>query len=147
MHVIEANGHIGVVTKWVVVPGQVTMYNLTVAHDHTYAVGVGQWVVHNCSAEWIKQLPGDPQELIDNGWEDVTHPQAKLNSNSMELSDPATGRRVRFDRGEPGKPGFAGQDHYHVYNPNATGKGDLYLDINGDPVSRGSRASHIFPGS
>jgi hypothetical protein len=46
MHVIEANGHIGVVTKWVVVPGQATMYNLTVATDHTYAVGTGQWVVH-----------------------------------------------------------------------------------------------------
>jgi len=24
------------------------MYNLTVAQDHTYVVGVGKWVVHNC---------------------------------------------------------------------------------------------------
>jgi nucleic acid/nucleotide deaminase of polymorphic system toxin len=33
---------------WVqIVPGQADRYHLTVAHDHTYAVGDGQWVVHN----------------------------------------------------------------------------------------------------
>jgi hypothetical protein len=58
MHVIEANGHLGVVTKWVVVPGQATMYNLMVATDHTYAVGVGQRVVHNCGV-------GDENPLKD----------------------------------------------------------------------------------
>ena len=33
---------------WVrVTRGQADRYNLTVAHDHTYAVGTGKWVVHN----------------------------------------------------------------------------------------------------
>jgi len=37
------------VTGWKVVPGTQLMYNLEVAQDHTYTVGTGQWVVHNCA--------------------------------------------------------------------------------------------------
>jgi len=29
------------------VPGNRMMYNLEVAHDHTFMVGEGQWIVHN----------------------------------------------------------------------------------------------------
>ena len=49
MHVLRADGTYGVVTGWKVVPGIKAMYNLEVAHDHTFTVGVGQWVVHNCN--------------------------------------------------------------------------------------------------
>jgi RHS repeat-associated protein len=49
MHVVEADGQLGVITGWKVVPGVQTMYNLEVAQDHTFVVGVGMWVVHNCS--------------------------------------------------------------------------------------------------
>jgi hypothetical protein len=48
MHVVEADGRVGVITGWKIVPGVKVMYNLEVQQDHTYAVGVGQWVVHNC---------------------------------------------------------------------------------------------------
>lgn len=48
MHVLEANGSYGVVAKLVIVSGAMWMYNLTVAQDHTYAVGFEQWIVHNC---------------------------------------------------------------------------------------------------
>ena len=47
MHVLRADGSVGVVTGWKVVPGTKVMYNLTVAQDHSYTVGVGEWVVHN----------------------------------------------------------------------------------------------------
>ncbi len=47
MHLLRADGHVGVVTGWKVVPGTKTMYNLEVAQDHTFTVGAGQWVVHN----------------------------------------------------------------------------------------------------
>lgn len=47
MHVLEANGHYGIVAKLVVASGAMWMYNLTVAQDHTYAVGMIQWIVHN----------------------------------------------------------------------------------------------------
>jgi len=47
MHLLRADGRVGVVTGWKVVPGTKTMYNLEVAQDHTFTVGTGQWVVHN----------------------------------------------------------------------------------------------------
>jgi RHS repeat-associated protein len=47
MHVLRADGRVGVVTGWKVVPGTEVMYNLEVAQDHTFTVGNGQWVVHN----------------------------------------------------------------------------------------------------
>jgi len=49
MHVLSADGQMGVITGWKVVPGAQVMYNLEVAQDHTFTVGDGQWVVHNCN--------------------------------------------------------------------------------------------------
>jgi hypothetical protein len=48
MHVLRADGMYGVVTGWQVVPGAEMMYDLEVAQDHTFTVGIQQWVVHNC---------------------------------------------------------------------------------------------------
>ncbi|HEU5378291.1 MAG TPA: RHS repeat-associated core domain-containing protein [Ktedonobacteraceae bacterium] len=47
MHILRADGSVGVVTGWKLVPGVQTMYNLEVQQDHTYTVGDGQWIVHN----------------------------------------------------------------------------------------------------
>jgi len=60
MHMLRADGQVGVVTGWKVVPGTKVMYNLEVQQDHTFTVGVGQWVVHN------KCGPEDYQKLRDN---------------------------------------------------------------------------------
>lgn len=60
MHVLQADGQIGVITGRKVVPGTKVMYNLEVAHDHTFAVGAGQWIVHN------KCDPGERQQLRNN---------------------------------------------------------------------------------
>jgi hypothetical protein len=57
MHVLRADGQWGLVTGWKVVPGTQVMYNLEVARDHTFTVGVGEWVVHNCGET--------PQELFN----------------------------------------------------------------------------------
>jgi hypothetical protein len=48
MHVVRSDGSVGTLVKWQVVPGANDMYNLEVAQDHTFTVGDGQWVVHNC---------------------------------------------------------------------------------------------------
>jgi len=48
MHVVRADGRIGLITRWTSVPGVKMMYNLEVAQNHTFTVGDGQWVVHNC---------------------------------------------------------------------------------------------------
>lgn len=49
MHLVRADGRVGVLTHWQVVVGSAVMYNLEVAHDHTFTVGAGRWVVHNCA--------------------------------------------------------------------------------------------------
>ncbi|WP_232699993.1 hypothetical protein [Brevibacillus daliensis] len=94
----------------------------------------------------FSKLPKDPQQLLKNGWKDVTHPELKRNTSSREYYDPKSGLRVRFDKKREGAPGFEGKDHYHIFNPNSTSNRDLYLDVNGNPVSKGSNASHILPG-
>jgi len=147
MHVERADGSVGVVTGRLLVSGTQTMYNLEVAHDHTFTVGNEQWIVHNCdAADWIKQLPKDPQELLDQGWRDVTDPRlAASPSNRIELEDPTTGRKVSFEPGKPGEPGWEGKDHYHVYNPGSTNARNRYLDRDGNVVRKGADSSHIEP--
>jgi hypothetical protein len=63
MHVVEANGQTGVVSGWKVVPGVMTMYNLEVALDHTFVVGMGMWVVHNCGGGFKVGI--SPDEIRD----------------------------------------------------------------------------------
>jgi hypothetical protein len=90
-------------------------------------------------------LPKDPDELLKNGWKETTDPRMAKNSNSREFVNEKTGQKLRFDKGQPGANGYAGQDHYHAYNPNSTGNKDLYLDSGGNAVSKGSSASHLLP--
>ena len=67
MHVLQADGQIGVITGRKVVPGTKVMYNLEVAQDHTFTVGDGQWVVHNsCGFVAGDETPGGLQ-FTDHG--------------------------------------------------------------------------------
>ncbi|WP_438027527.1 DUF6531 domain-containing protein [Sorangium sp. So ce233] len=91
------------------------------------------------------ELPADPNELLNKGWQDVTHPEMAKHSNRREFYNPDLGYKVAFDKGVPGAAGWEAVDHYHVYNPNATSKGDQYLDETGKPVPKGSKQSHIKP--
>ncbi|GCF07603.1 polymorphic toxin-type HINT domain-containing protein [Dictyobacter arantiisoli] len=56
LHIRKADGSYGVVSGWQSLPGASTMYNLEVTQDHTYTVGDGQWVVHNCGGEVLPDL-------------------------------------------------------------------------------------------
>lgn len=89
-------------------------------------------------------LPPTGAGLIAQGWEDISHPMQAA-QGSYTYRDPSTGLRVRYDKPTPGAPGFAGKDHYHILNPDAHDSSDMYLDINGNPCRRGSKASHILP--
>ena len=51
---LRADGRIGVITDWHIVPGVKLMYNLEVAQDHTFVVGDGQWIVHNCGGRIVR---------------------------------------------------------------------------------------------
>jgi hypothetical protein len=59
--VVTLGGGTGVVAWVHVVPGQADRYNLTVAKDHTFAVGDGRWVVHNCGGGTPTRL--DPNNI------------------------------------------------------------------------------------
>lgn len=84
-----------------------------------------------------------PEELIAEGWQEVTPKEMDDDTESREFVEPKTELRIRFDKGVAGASGFKGKDHYHVYNPLSTNKKNRYLDITGKPVGRGSKASHI----
>ena len=89
-------------------------------------------------------LPSDPSSLIGNGWIDLSDPKA-AGQGHMKIREKSTGLILGFDRATPGAPGFRGRNHYHIFNPNATGNGDLYLDKYGNPVKKNSKASHLLP--
>jgi Pretoxin HINT domain len=56
MHVVREDGSTATVVREHVVPGAASMWNLTVSQIHTYAVGAGQYVVHNCGGD-INESP------------------------------------------------------------------------------------------
>jgi RHS repeat-associated protein len=89
-------------------------------------------------------LPENPDELLDDGYIETSHPEAtKL--GHREFQNKETGDKLRFDKGKNGAPGHEGRDHYHRYNPDSLSKRDAYLDKAGSPVPRGSSASHLIP--
>ena len=72
---MEANGEAGVITGWKVVPGVKVMYNLEVAQDHTFTVGVGQWVVHNCDpSSLVNGDAGRIAQRLENAFNDHLTP-------------------------------------------------------------------------
>lgn len=63
MHVLRADGRYGVITGYKLVPGAKVMYNLEVAQDHTFTVGVGQFVVHNSDTCGIDEQSSNDQPV------------------------------------------------------------------------------------
>ncbi|MGH2509228.1 MAG: polymorphic toxin-type HINT domain-containing protein, partial [Ktedonobacteraceae bacterium] len=86
MHVLEANGDYGVVGTLVVVPGAMWMYNLTVAQDHTYVVGLEQSVVHNCGN-------GFPNKMSQNLSNELNEAK-NLGVQPMSADDPGFSNMV-----------------------------------------------------
>lgn len=85
-----------------------------------------------------------PDQLLKEGWHDVTDPRKAQNTMSREYYNPETGVKISYDPGKKGGTGFEALDHYHIHNPNYTDKKvDYYFDIDGNPVGKGSKASHI----
>ncbi len=121
--------------------GVVVGVNTVVAAEYYGNVGK----VESGSDSVIKNIQSkSPQQLIADGWEDVTNPKMATNTASREFYDPKSGLKIRFDKGVNGANGFEAVDHYHVMNRNYTNKKvDYYLDIDGKPVGKGAKASHI----
>ena len=93
----------------------------------------------------VPDLPANPDDLLQQGWEEISRPEA-VAQGRRTFRNRETGLVVHADKGEPGKSGFRGRDHYHIENPNRTGKRDYYLDKDGRSVAKGSKPSHVPPG-
>lgn len=105
-------------------------YNYKSSHSHIKSVA--------------KNLPDNPAILLSRGWKDITHPDDRA-AGHLELKEERTGLVIRFDKGKFGANRYEGKNHYHIKNPNATSKKNLYLDEDGNPVRKGSPKSHIIP--
>jgi hypothetical protein len=88
--------------------------------------------------------PKNPDDLLDNGYQETSHPEAKANG-IRRFKNPTNGDEVEFHKGKSGENGWEGKDHWHRFNPNKTGKGNAMLDKNGQPVRKGSEPSHLKP--
>ncbi len=91
----------------------------------------------------FRELPKNPDDLLEDGYEEITHPGTP--EHIRKFRNPKTGDEVEFHKGRPNKSAWKGKDHWHRINPNKTGNRDRYLDKNGNPIPRGSDASHIEP--
>lgn len=99
-------------------------------------------VFHKKEGSIDPTLPENP--FTEENWEDISHLKEKSKGHHT-FKDKKTGKIIRFDEGKSGKPGHKAYDHYHIMNPNSTkGKRDKYLDSEGNPVGKGSEASHIY---
>ena len=88
-----------------------------------------------------RELPENPDDLLDEGYEETTRPGTP--DHIRKFRNPKTGDRIDFNKGKPNAPGWKGEDHWHRYNPNKTGKRDAMLDKNGNPVPEHLKPSHI----
>ncbi len=65
-NLIRVGGRSGKLLERMVATREKLMYNLSVARDHTFFVGDGQWLVHNCNTRYvIKQATGNYVSWFD----------------------------------------------------------------------------------
>lgn len=83
MHVLRADERYGVITGYRVVPGSAVMYNLEVEQDHTFTVGSGEWVVHNCGGD--VNLPEDKFKYFFGEATGSEHNLARSNELALQM--------------------------------------------------------------
>ena len=87
--VVTANGSAAIVVALRAVPGAADMWDLTVSNVHTFVVGAGTYVVHNCTpeqfeqgAEQAKQVLGGNHATEDWTFSHVENPDTpRINTN------------------------------------------------------------------
>jgi hypothetical protein len=84
MHVLRLDGTSGVVQSVLVLEQPARMYNLSVAEAHTFFVGEGEWLVHNCanripnpfgrrgSPAHVKRIAEAETRLARRGWTTIS---------------------------------------------------------------------------
>jgi hypothetical protein len=157
MHVVEAGNRAGVVTAWKSVSGVQTMYNLEVTQNHTYTVGINQFVVHNSDGADCNLSPNDWRNSSLNNAPNQTTSGTKnidgVHINDQGDAEPYTGhydeygrlvRRTDYTNGNAaeGIPGI--HSHAFIYNqdfPNGIG---LPPDLNHAPGEYSPEIESLF---
>lgn len=125
MHVLEADDGYGVIARIALAPGTLWMYNLTVAQNHTYAVGSAQWIVHNCAL--TAGLNSDDPGSI-NGFSDILDAHYKAhgaeNGTNATSPDGYNQKAIDFIKGNP-----TGEEK-QIWNP-VTGKLERHDPVTG----------------
>lgn len=91
------------------------------------------------------RLPEDPNDLLKQGWKDVTHPEKRKKHTGGTFKNKATGQEVNFDYGDVVKSGFQNKNHYHWKNLEEDKNKWLYFDKYGNKCKKNSKESHILP--
>jgi filamentous hemagglutinin len=111
-----------------------------VSDVHTFAVGEGQWVVHNCDlinvGQQAKHLPGDPGFIPGRSELTYADPQELLARGS------GNGQPIRGVFDQPGyKERFDFGEVIGVYV-----QGGIRIPSTIGIIAHGSRGAHIYPG-
>jgi RHS repeat-associated protein len=91
--VVRADGQLAVVVMIRVIPGTGIRYDLTVSQVHTFEVGYGQWVVHNCGdPPNYNNTQANPDQSNPNEVAAAKYLATIRPDSEVELRDPS-GRR------------------------------------------------------
>ncbi len=120
MHVMQATGGAGTITMLKAIPGTMTMYNLEIAQDHTFTVGEGEWIVHNCG---VGPVSGN-EDPSDN----ITMQDILNNPYIIQNMDPMKVANIARQEGWIVNIGTLKQSQHdsfgvQMWKPNATGRG------------------------
>jgi RHS repeat-associated protein len=128
MHVQRADGSFGIVSGWKTVTATRTMYNnLEVQQDHPFAVGDGEWVVHNqcrsdtlatniTAATGITKQPGqNPHHIITCDAYNRNHPLIVAAGGLFDINAAYNGRFM-WNRANA-RRAMQAKTPYHANNP------------------------------
>jgi Pretoxin HINT domain len=123
MHVVKADGGAGTITMLKAVPGAMTMYNLEVAQDHTFTVGKGEWIVHNCGVGPV----GSNEDPTDNiTMQDILNNPQLLKNLSPQQVEQIAARDGGWVTGPLRKSGLQGET-FNQLNSRGTAFTDKYI--------------------
>jgi hypothetical protein len=106
--------------------------------------GVPHYILQRKKQGRIDSSPKYPETLKENpDWKEVTHPEQGKEGH-QEFENVKTGEKIRFDKGDPERPGHGRHDHHHHLKPDPNTKELNYIDEKGNIVPRGSDAAHLY---
>ena len=129
MHVMKADGGAGTITMLKAVPGTMTMYNLEIAQDHTYTVGEGEWIVHNCGGPVGNVGPvGSNEDPTDNiTMQDILNNPQLLKNLSPQQVELIAARDGGWVTGPLRKTTIPGGETFNQLNSRGTAFTDKYI--------------------